>query len=214
MQRRATKDWLLWFAIFYVLWGYGKKLLLLLPDSPIYWTLTPVVDNIPFVLLVGLVASKRLDLKRLGLASDAPLRVAKHAALVLAVFCTIVFVLRYPVWALVGPFEYADVGNAAISPVSQTVRTVLLLEVLVVTSFMEEIVYRGILFSILPTSKVYVGLSSFLFATVHFHQGLLSMVINGLIGVAACLIFLRVRNVLPLALGHLGLNLLVFASQS
>lgn len=214
LEITGARAWLACFAAFCVVLSYANKALLLLPDTLSFWALGFTVDHLPVAILVILLATKRLEPEEIGLTFNGMGPLVRQSAFVLVIFCSIVYLLRYPIWSAVSPFEYANLDSYGVSQVGREVRQALLFEALIVSSFMEEIVYRGVLFRLLTNSTAYICISSFLFAGAHFHQSLFSVVMNGLVGIAACLIYLRIRSVLPLALAHLALNLSLFFWQS
>ncbi|MGH8670009.1 MAG: CPBP family intramembrane glutamic endopeptidase [Burkholderiales bacterium] len=82
-------------------------------------------------------------------------------------------------------------------------------------SLIEEVIYRALLYRLLvPRTTVYLVVSSSLFATIHYDQGLLGILSSLVFGVVAATIFLWVKNVWPLAFAHYATNLIALLDIS
>jgi len=81
----------------------------------------------------------------------------------------------------------------------------------------EEIFYRGLIWRLVYTSNInankpylYIFISSSLFGLVHWENGLPEVFSTMIFGAVACVIFLRLRNLLPLIAAHFFIDLVIF----
>jgi len=81
----------------------------------------------------------------------------------------------------------------------------------------EEIFFRGLIWRLVYSSSikfnksiVYVVISSALFGAVHWENGLPEVVSTTIFGIVACVLYLRLRNLLPLVIAHFLIDVVNF----
>jgi len=81
----------------------------------------------------------------------------------------------------------------------------------------EEIFFRGLIWRLIYASSIggnkpylYIFISSLLFGLVHWEKGLPEVISTMIFGAVACVIFLRLRNLLPLIAAHFFIDLVIF----
>lgn len=81
----------------------------------------------------------------------------------------------------------------------------------------EEIFFRGLIWRLVYSSAikynksiVYVVISSVLFGLVHWENGLAEVLSAMVFGVVACVLYLRLRNLLPLMVAHFFIDMVNF----
>lgn len=81
----------------------------------------------------------------------------------------------------------------------------------------EEIFFRGLIWRLVYSSAikfnksiVYVIISSLLFGLVHWENGLPEVISTTIFGVVACILYLRLRNLLPLMIAHFFIDMVNF----
>lgn len=213
----VTKEqrWLLAFASAYILWGYLNKLISFPRTDPwLYWSFEIGAAALPIVVLLALHRSA-LTPTGYGLNFHiGPKVLLTQTLLAYLAFGFVMFLLQYPVWGAIWRFEYITPDHhlsfprvgGAVAPLLSTVH-------IAMYAAIEEIVYRGMLYQILRTRFVYMVLSPVLFAGMHYNLGLLTVILAGLLGLAACMLFLRWRNVLPLIAAHFAMNVTLIIGQ-
>jgi len=81
----------------------------------------------------------------------------------------------------------------------------------------EEIFYRGLIWRLVYSSSIkynksvmYVAVSSVLFGLVHWENGLPEVLSAMVFGIAACILYLRLRNLIPLMIAHFFIDIVNF----
>lgn len=81
----------------------------------------------------------------------------------------------------------------------------------------EEIFFRGLIWRLVYSSAtpynkavVYVAVSSLLFGLVHWENGLSEVFSAMVFGVVACVLYLRLRNLIPLIVAHFFIDMVNF----
>ena len=87
----------------------------------------------------------------------------------------------------------------------------------ITAAIFEEVFFRGMIWRLVYTSNIngskpyiYIAISSLLFGVVHWENGIPEVVSTMVFGVVACIIFLRLRNLLPLIIAHFFIDLVIF----
>jgi len=111
----------------------------------------------------------------------------------------------------VNTFSYGSMvpeGNA---------RYVAILYLAITASVFEEIFFRGLIWRLVYSSTIkynkpviYVAISSVLFGLVHWENGLPEVISAIVFGVVACVLYLRLRNLLPLMAAHFFIDMVNF----
>ena len=211
----AERRWMLGFVGVLVFWDFSSNIVFLASTPVVFWSLHA------FVITTGLAAL--LVAARTGVLSPRQyfatmpatfLALLKGTVIALCVFSILTFIVRDLVQSVVPPLDFLHVREPGQIHLVASVPLVLLAIDLAIGALIEEIVYRGMLFKIIGNSALYTGVSTLLFAGTHSGQGPLGVVNAALFSVAACMLFLRWRTVVPLALAHLGINLTVLATSS
>jgi len=81
----------------------------------------------------------------------------------------------------------------------------------------EEIFFRGLIWRLVFSSNirynkaiVYIAISSILFGLVHWENGLPEIISAMVFGVVACVLYLRLRNLIPLMVAHFFIDIVNF----
>ena len=209
----SERIWIVAFAIAFILAGYVARIFPARPDeASLYWALELAAVAVPAVVLLLLARFGILKPSSYYFWLPTDFRwFAVQAAICFVAFYVVIFSARDLIWEFVWPYEFLkihqrEVGRSGDGTDGPVLWFVL---VLVIGAFLEEIVYRAMLFHALDKSLAYLLVSPVLFAGIHVNQGLFGMVQAGLMGAVACVLFLWTKSVIPLALAHLGVNLCV-----
>ena len=189
----------------------------------LYWGF----DAAKFVVLPALVLAAAIRLGGMGpaeygLTARPPARTALHAGLAWLALTVVYFVvgpflaagladLRVPTWPPV-----FDLGQ--LMPSSGPGRALAAVYLAVAAGVVEELMFRGLALgfaSRLPSGRfvqlaVFHFVSTVLFAAGHWEQGFEGTVGAGAYGLAAGLIYLRLRALPPLVIAHTALDLVAF----
>jgi membrane protease YdiL (CAAX protease family) len=197
----------------YIAWGYGNKFL---PrdDSAFSWGVELAINGAFLAVLIALHGTGALRFGDYGGGSSSAhgAEWVSDTVFCLVVFAIIVLVLHEPISRLLNGFGTAtDVRNLApteIAPAS-TFSTIALAITLIIGSILEEVVYRGMLLYLVRSRDLFFAVSTAVFAGIHYNQGSAAVGVAALFGLAACWLFLHLRTLVPLILGHVGVNLAV-----
>jgi len=81
----------------------------------------------------------------------------------------------------------------------------------------EEIFFRGLIWRLVYSSAtpynkavVYIAISSILFGLVHWENGIPEVLAAMIFGIVACILYLRLRNLLPLIFAHFVIDMVNF----
>jgi membrane protease YdiL (CAAX protease family) len=128
--------------------------------------------------------------------------------------------LSYFLFEMLGEHLLPDESGFTIDelvPVGGGSRWLVIAYLAVSAGLIEELFYRGILRELIAPegggvvrASGYVVVSSVLFGLSHFEGGTVSILASGLYGVVAALFALQVRNLLPLMVGHIVIDLIGF----
>ena len=131
-------------------------------------------------------------------------------AIVLVVFC-----ITYGTASAVSPYVSLAWGsggslyNRAI-PLEPALALLTLLYICLSAAFVEEIVFRGLLFACLPPSR-YVLVSALAFSLIHWENGSWETFATLVLGLVLALLYIRIRNLWPFIFGHAVTDMLAFA---
>ncbi len=128
--------------------------------------------------------------------------------------------LSYFLFEMLGEYVLPDESAFSIDelmPVGGWSRWLVIAYLAVSAGFIEELFYRGILRELIAPegggvvrASSYVVASSVLFGLSHFEGGTVAILASGLYGVVAALFALQIRNLVPLIVGHIVIDLIGF----
>ncbi len=102
----------------------------------------------------------------------------------------------------------------SIIPESEAKRTLVVWYLAISAGIVEELYFRGLLFKISQffrgSTSVYLIFSPLVFSAIHWEGNLSNMGASYIVGLLGCLVFLWLKNIWPLIIGHTFTNLLWF----
>ncbi len=220
-RRAAVAAWLAWIALFIADGAFKTPLAAISPW--LFWGF----DAVKFVVLPALVLAAAIRLGRItpaeyGLTARAPGPTALRAGLAWLALMVVYFIvgpllaagladLGMPTWPPV-----FDLGG--LMPASGPGRALTTVYLAVAAGVVEELFFRGLALAF--TSRLRSGrfvqlavfhfVSTVLFAAGHWEQGFGGTVGAGAYGLAAGLIYLRLRALPPLVIAHTAVDLIAF----
>lgn len=215
--RHTGKFFIPVFAFAFIFLGYVARIFPDRPQSLVgYWAVEVSLIAIPAITLVVLAYANLLPAERYFYCLPKhPASYFLQSIICFGVFFFIIFVLKDFIWQFVWPFEFAHERQPSTEMAkTSSVSVAWFVVVLFLGAFVEEVVYRGMLFTLFEQRTYYLLFSPLLFAGIHLNQGLFGMVQAGLMGFSACILLLWTRNILPLITAHLGVNFCVLWVRS
>lgn len=188
-------------------------------DFATYWIIELTIwILLPIVIFSALSKHTNLYLYNLGMNSKI-IGVESIWAIVLGCFFLspliyMIYTWLYSYFQAVYPsqpfFSYHQV-----LPENPLSRTLTAFYFAITAGIVEELYFRGLLFKLVEQLKygsiVFVGLSPILFAAIHWENGLSNVLATFTFGILSALLFLALKNLWPLIIGHGFTDFIIYA---
>jgi membrane protease YdiL (CAAX protease family) len=128
---------------------------------------------------------------------------------------TAVFSIGYGTASALSPYVSLAWGSGGslytrAIPLDPGLALVTLLYICLSAAFVEEIVFRGLMFLALPR-RLFVAASALAFSLIHWENGSWETAASLVLGLALALLYVRIRNLWPFIFGHALTDMLDFA---
>ena len=197
--------------------GYINSLIF--NNALLYWSfeiLSWIV--IPTIIFYFAVSKNGLRFSELGLHTKV---FGRQSIGLLVAACVLVSFIDY--WAYKNLFDYfssiftnkAFFSYESIIPSDGTMKIIIAIYFGLSAGIVEELYFRGLLYKIshffASPNLLYLALSPFLFSIIHWEGGLANVSATFVIGLIMALLFLWLRNLIPLIVGHCMTDLVWFS---
>ncbi len=111
-------------------------------------------------------------------------------------------------------FGEVDFDYESMIPKEPHIRLLVSVYLSITAGIVEEFYYRGILYTVFTDLKrstvEYVIISSLIFSSVHWEGGVQNLFATFIFGIVCSVIYVRIKNIWPLALGHFVVDYILF----